>query len=369
MVCKYFRLRMCSFPEPGPALGETMHSDLVQRVRRMALVFASCVLLGQAAVYAQVTVPPHPLQPSDTSSPKATLRSFIDACNELYDLAETEQTAEGFSAQVLPAAERIRDCLDLRSFPVELQATVGIEAAVHLKEVLDRIELPSDDEIPGAPDAEATAVARWQIPGTRLTIVRVEDGPRERAYLFSPETVRQASTVYSTVKQLPYRSQGFRVSAGFNDRYQALTRRQPTLIADTSSPRGTLTLFIDKVNEVFEITRSEKYVDRNDPTFLPHVVEIFRCLDLSDVPEYSRDYFASEAAVCLKEVLDRVQLPAMEDIPGPEDIQAVEAGEALARWQIPKTKITIGRMIDGPRRGEYVFTKETVQRLWRCMRT
>ena len=339
-----------------------MHANLMQRVRRVAVVFAACVLTGGTAVDAQVTASPHPLQPSDTSSPKATLQSFIDSCHELYDLAATEQTAEEFSAQVLPAAERIRDCLDLSGLPIELRDTVGLDAAVHLKEVLDRIELPPNNEIPGALTAEETVVERWRIPGTRLTIARVQDGPGAGAYLFSPETVRQASKFYSAVKQLPYRSQGFRVSAGFNDRYQALTRRQPTLIADTSSPRGTLTLFIDRMNEVFEMTRSVEHVDRNSPAFRPLVAEVFRCLDLSEIPEYSRDYFASEAAVCLKEVLDRVQLPAVEVIPGPEDIQAVEAGEALGRWQIPKTKITIGRMTDGPRRGEYVFTRETVQR-------
>ena len=68
----------------------------------------------------------------------------------------------------------------------------------------------------------------------------------------------------------------------------------------------------------------------------------------------------AEAAVCLKEVLDRVTLPAAEKIPGPEDLQALEGGEPLARWQIPGTKITIGRVAEGPQRGEYLFTTETV---------
>ena len=108
----------------------------------------------------------------------------------------------------------------------------------------------------------------------------------------------------SVARQLPYRSEGPRVSSGFYDRYAALTKRQPTLTADTSSPRGTLTLFLDNVNEIFEIIHSAKYINRNDPKYLPLVTQVYRCLDLSEVPEYSRDYVAGEAAVCLKEVLD-----------------------------------------------------------------
>ena len=148
----------------------------------------------------------------------------------------------------------------------------GSSRASILKEVLDRIELPEDGEIPDATSVEAEPVSRWRIPGTRLTIARVQNGPQEGAYLFSPETVQQAAKFYNAAKQLPYRSEGPRVSAGFHDRYVALTKRQPTLTADTSSPRGTLTLFLNTVNELFDDIRSEKYVDRTDPKFLTPVI-------------------------------------------------------------------------------------------------
>ena len=38
------------------------------------------------------------------------------------------------------------------------------------------------------------------------------------------------------------------------------------------------------------------------------------CLDLSDIAEYRREYVAREATVYLKEVLDRIELPALKDI-------------------------------------------------------
>ena len=168
--------------------------------------------------------------------------------------------------------------------------------------------------------------------------------------------------MYGAAKKLPYRSEGPRTSPGLRDRYLALTKRQPTLSADTSSPRGTLTLFLDKAQEVFEVTQSDRYVDRLDPTYAPLVSQVYRCLDLTELPEYSREYYAGEAAVCLKEVLDRTKFPPIEAIPGPENLQATDAVEPLARWQVPNTNITIVRMTDGPRRGEYLFNSETVGR-------
>ena len=46
-----------------------------------------------------------------------------------------------------------------------------------LKEVLDRIELPPDDEIPDAAAVDELGISRWTIPHTEITLVR---DPRRR---------------------------------------------------------------------------------------------------------------------------------------------------------------------------------------------
>ncbi len=331
-----------------------------------ALVSCICLVVGHSAAMAQERAPLHPLEPSDTLTPRATLTSFIDSCNELYNLAKAEERTADFTSKFLPASERILDCLDLSALPSELRDSIGVESAVYLKEVLDRIELPPDDEIHDAAAIEAATkseeFSRWQIPHTRLVIIRVQEGPHRGAYLFSPETVRQAAKFYTAAKQLPYRTEGPKVSRDFYDTYILLTKRQPTLLADTSSPRGTLTLFLNSTNELFDFIRKQKRFDRNDPEHVPKVMRIFSCLDLSELPEFSRDYYASEAAVCLKEVLDRVVLPPAEEIPGAENIETAVGSETLVRWQIPKTQITIAKVQEGPRRGEYLFTPGTVKR-------
>ncbi len=328
---------------------------------RVALL---CLVLFTAVGRAQERVVPHSLQPADTSSPAAALDSLIDSCNELHRLVEAGAITEERAAEVLPTIERILDCLDLSELPQELRQTAGIESALFLKEVLDRIQLPAAADIPASDQTaeEATSADHWQIPHTRIAIARAGSGPYRNAYLFTPETVRRAAEFFRMVKTLPYRSEGRPVSPGLRDAYIAATKRQPTQTADTSSPRGTLTLFIDSCNELYEAIRQERHYDRSDPEYHRLAQRILSCLDTSELPDYAREYFDAEAAVCLKEVLDRIPLPPAEQIPGLESVESVEGGESLRRWQVPRTQIAISRMLDGPRRGEYMFSAGTVAR-------
>ncbi len=134
--------------------------------------------------------------------------------------------------------------------------------------------------------------------------------------------------------------------------------------ADTSSPRTTLTTFIDACNEFNQLRLSERYLDRDSPRFRPVVRRILDCLDVSQLPAYARIDQAGEAAVCLKEVLDRVELPPLAEIPGSEEVAAAETkdSEPLLRWRIPGTRIVIARVLEGPRRHEYLFSPGTVER-------
>ncbi len=172
-----------------------------------------------------------------------------------------------------------------------------------LKEVLDRIELPASTDIPTSDQAaeETSAPDRWQIAHTRIAIARAEDGPNRNAYLFTPETVRRSPAFYRIVKALPYRSEGRTVSPGLRDAYIAATKRQPAQIADTSSPRGTLTLFIDSCNRLHEAISQERHFDRSNPEFHRIAQRILSCLDTSQLADYAREYFDAEAAVCLSE--------------------------------------------------------------------
>lgn len=165
----------------------------------------------------------HPLKPADTSSPRATLTSFIDSCNEIFEMILAVEQGKRRDPEFAPVVKRILDCLDLSELAEYSREAAGGETAVHLKEVLDRVELPAGEEIP---DAQALQAAggpgesyTWRIPNTRITIARVQEGTRRGEYLFSPETVGRAREFYQAAERLPYRTTGPKVSRGFRDWY------------------------------------------------------------------------------------------------------------------------------------------------------
>ena len=176
-----------------------------------------CLLVRGGFCFAED--PEFSLKPADTNSPRATLKCFIDSCNELYQIIESERFFDRTSKEYLHIAIRVVDCLDISELPRYEQLETAGEVAVCLKEILDRVEIPPWEEIPDvdqltSPEGELT---RWRIPGTRITIARVEDGERRLEYLFSPGTVERSISYYHDLKTLPYRTWGPETSPGFHD--------------------------------------------------------------------------------------------------------------------------------------------------------
>ncbi len=157
------------------------------------------------------------VKPADTTSPRATLKSFIDSCNQAYVLISREHYFQRDNANHRSLVRRILDCIDDREIPEFARDERAAEVAMSIKEVLDRVELPPYDEIPDAEMIEAAdgEPRRWQIPGTRLIIVRIEEGPRKHEYVFSAGTVDRAIEYFEDMKGLPYRTAGPAVSPGF----------------------------------------------------------------------------------------------------------------------------------------------------------
>ena len=172
---------------------------------------------------------PGPLAPADTSSPQATLKSLIDNVNasyrEIVVVLDAYEQGQPLPTETIPrqveqaerAMVRAVQTLDLSLVLPVRRDDVGLEAALLLKEVLDRIDLPAMTEVPGAAEIEALGLGweepyRWRIPGTQLEIARVTEGPRAGEFLFSPQTVKRVPGDYARVRYLPYQpgaSEGF----------------------------------------------------------------------------------------------------------------------------------------------------------------
>ncbi|WP_298868573.1 mechanosensitive ion channel family protein [uncultured Gimesia sp.] len=159
--------------------------------------------------------------PADTSSPRSTLKEFIDASNEIYGVVRDNKYIDRDSELIRSTAMRMLDCLDLSDLPAFASEARASEVAICLKEILDRTDLPPFDEIPGTEEvtAEGDKLTRWRIPGTRIIISRVEEGPQKHEYLFSKGTVGRAIRYYQDVKSFPYRTTGPETSPGFYNWY------------------------------------------------------------------------------------------------------------------------------------------------------
>jgi MscS family membrane protein len=185
--------------------------------RPLALILALLILLLSPPGGALAAEASNPLSPADTSSPRATLKGLVETLNEGHEqltgivtsyfsssrlyLSATERAEVD---RVLAKVELARRTLDLSELPAALSGSLSTYRVLQLKEVLDRIELPAFESIPDAAAMESEPFKHWSLPGTEITIARVEQGPRAGEYLFSPQTVERLPEFYRRIKHLPY---------------------------------------------------------------------------------------------------------------------------------------------------------------------
>ena len=152
-----------------------------------------------------LTAATSPLEPLDTSSPRATLRGFCDTIDHVY-----RNLIAGLTRDTrLENAHLIRQgltCLDLSEFAPALAESKGREAATCLKEVFDRIPFPADSAIPDAAAVKADSITRWRVPGTEIVLMQIESGARQGDLVVTSESVTRAEGYYFRVRNLPYKS-------------------------------------------------------------------------------------------------------------------------------------------------------------------
>jgi MscS family membrane protein len=79
--------------------------------------------------------------------------------------------------------------LDMSPMPSALHEDVGLESTLQLKVILDNTDVPDPKTVPKAKEFKGSEDLYWRIPHTDITIVRVDEGRREDAWLFSSDTV------------------------------------------------------------------------------------------------------------------------------------------------------------------------------------
>lgn len=143
-----------------------------------------------------------PLEPPDTSSPRATLESFLYYSKAFTDSMRTPGKKSKESQEAL---KRAMQCFDLSSIPPHTAEDVGLEAMLQLREILGRIPLPDSIDIPDNNDVKKQNIVKWRIPYTEIVIEKIEKGKQVDKFLFTSETVDKLDEYYSKVRHLPYK--------------------------------------------------------------------------------------------------------------------------------------------------------------------
>jgi MscS family membrane protein len=169
-----------------------------------------------------------PLAPLDMSSPRATLDSFTETIDRVAANFKDLNRQRGVRQENARLIRLVLGCLDLSAMPSSLVETEGREAAVHLKEVLDRIPLPPRDAVPDLVALQTAAINRWRLPGTEITLVRLANGPRAGDFVFSTDSVARAEEFFERVRHLPYR-----VDAGSPGLFDAYVQLGGWMIPET----------------------------------------------------------------------------------------------------------------------------------------
>ncbi len=142
---------------------------------------------------------------------------------------------------------------------------------------------------------------------------------------------------------------GYLPAAAIDDLY-------PLAPPDLSSPRSTLAYFTQHMNQAYQIQLTAGF---KNPEARAHIQKAVRTLDLSDVAPADRQDVGFETALLLKEILDRLDPPSESDIP---DAAVMNLGK-LTQWTLPHTEITIASAAEGPRKGQFLFNRQTVARM------
>lgn len=156
-------------------------------------------------------------------------------------------------------------------------------------------------------------------------------------------------------------------------------RENPLAPPDTSSPRAALESFILLMNEAATTWRDvrgefhtggNRFLTSEQHKELQLVRALFAkakgIFDLSGIPETARDRASLEIVLQFQEILDRIYLPPMSEVPGEAagsflDSKAVN--QLPERWKIPGTNILFARTETAGAGAEYLVSRASVDRI------
>lgn len=169
----------------------------IVRLASIACLYALLVLCPSGPAQAA-----SPLAGPDTSSPRATLETFLEGARTLeerYTRYRADKSRERAEA-VFRSMRFLRRTFDLSETARAVRAEVGENAVSQLMDILLRLPPIDLATVPGGPDADRDALPeRWTIPETEIQIVRIDEGARVGEYLFASDTVERLPVFHDLI--------------------------------------------------------------------------------------------------------------------------------------------------------------------------
>jgi MscS family membrane protein len=134
-----------------------------------------------------------PDDPVQTGTPRETMRSFYTAMQDYK---------KGLDTRDDQLKERINDairCFDLSGMPMTGRHYEAVQAAVYLKEIIDRSVVMDYGQLP-----DSTARPLWKSHGGNFVIRQKQGGDQEGEYLITADTLSRLPDLFEQLKNHPY---------------------------------------------------------------------------------------------------------------------------------------------------------------------
>ncbi len=131
--------------------------------------------------------------------------------------------------------------------------------------------------------------------------------------------------------------------------------------ANTNSPRDTIISFLKLTQRYYDLLRQDAYTAEDDAELQHLYDEMQWFFDLRNVAPSLRQDVAVNSAVYLREVIDRIGLPPVNQIPDRRQMLAAINEGFPPAWKIGNSPLLITRIDEGPNQGKYLFSEETLE--------
>lgn len=164
-------------------------------------LFATVAIAAQASAAEEE----NPLEPLDTSSPRATYLSFLEQTKVAEEAALEYRRNRSLRTQaaLFDAVAKTALLSDLSEVPSASKDEVVEENFAALADILARIPRPDPRSIPDADVLMSEEWTQWTLPGTEITLRPLAEGDRAGDWVLSPRTVASLSGWRQEVEGLP----------------------------------------------------------------------------------------------------------------------------------------------------------------------